>query len=259
LSLPHALEAFRTPTSDLSVRMLALGNAGMFGPRTHLDFFNQASALSDMIDSVRRINHGFSDAVSAFRQAQLPVFDSLSTYRSFFDGAGLVLPHWPKVRLLSAAEKRRRFRDRLKTKTEPAHVKRAKSLVHRYELTLRDILDDVMAREYGEDWPDARLPLCDCKDLLGKWKKRGGDVLEHADYAHYGRIMGHPDHFSAIFANAFADPEMVLSIMKAAGDLRAASHHGRSFTPEDLRDLRVTWKTIESGLLILTDDYEIIV
>lgn len=140
------------------------------------------------------MGRGFSEAVAAFRQSSLPVLDSLSSYRTFFDGTGLILPRWPKVRLLTKAEKRRRFRDRLRAKAEPPHVKRAKSLVHRYELTLRDILDAVMAEEYGEDWAESRLPLCDCRDLLGKWRKRGGDVLDHADYVHYARIMAYPEH-----------------------------------------------------------------
>ncbi|WFU49107.1 hypothetical protein [Sinorhizobium terangae] len=230
----------------------------MLGSRLHIEFFNQASALSDMIEGVNRVGRELSEAVAAFRQFPLPELESLSGYRNFFDGTGLILPRWPKIRLLTKAEKRRRFKDRLKAKSEPAHVKRAKSLVHRYELTLRDILDAVMAEEYGEDWPDTRLPLCDCKDLLGKWKKRGGDVLDHADYVHYGRIMGYPDHFVAIFETAFADPQMVVDLMRTAGNLRAASHHGREFTPEDLRDLRVTWKTIETGLLVFTDDYEFV-
>ena len=42
-----------------------------------------------------------------------------------------------------------------------------------------------------------------------------------------------------------------------AGRLRAASHHPHHFTPEDLRELRLTWRTIEAGLAALVDDFEI--
>ena len=35
--------------------------------------------------------------------------------------------------------------EKLNNNAEPNHVKNAKSLVHPYELTLRDILDDAMA------------------------------------------------------------------------------------------------------------------
>jgi hypothetical protein len=159
--------------------------------------------------------------------------------------------------LLTTAEKRRRFKARLQGRAEPAHVRKAKSLVHRYELTLRDILDAVMADTYGEDWPDSRLPLCDCKDLLGRWRKRGGDVLDHADYAHYARMMSHPEHFEAIFEAGFDDPQALAMLLEDAGRLRAASHHARAFTPKDLRDLRVTWRTIEAGLLAFTADFEV--
>lgn len=72
----------------------------------------------------------------------------------------------------------------------------------------------------------------------------------------------HPDCVqavvAAIFDMAFTHPEMVVDLMKSAGNLRAASDHAREFTPEDLRDLRLTWKTLEAGLMVFTDDYEIV-
>ena len=133
------------------------------------------------------------------------------------------------------------------------------SLVHRYELILREIIDDLMAATYGDDWASARLPECDCKDLLGKWRKRGGDgnVLDHADYAHYARIMTHPDHFAAVFGTGFEDRAQLAELLKGAGKLRSASHHSRVFTIDDLRTLRTVWRTIEAGLIALTGDYDL--
>ncbi|MFC0194728.1 hypothetical protein, partial [Aureimonas pseudogalii] len=89
------------------------------------------------------------------------------------------------------------------------------------------------------------------------WRKRGGDVLDHADYAHYARIMSNPEHFEVVFEAGFDDPAALAALLHDAGRLRAASHHARAFTLEDLRDLRVIWKTIETGLIAFVSDYEV--
>lgn len=253
--LPDAMERFRTPIEPLAGKMLGLRTLDLVGQPAYIEAFARTSAMSNVLSESIRVGRELREATQAFAHGTIPAFDTLGSYRNFLDAAGLQLPHWPRPRLLSTAEKRKRFRERLKEKAEPTHLRRAKSLVHRYELTLRDILDAEMAKAYGEDWAERRLPLCGCKDLLGKWRKRGGDVLDHADYAHYSLIMSHPEHFSAVFEAGFDDPTALAALFKVAGNLRAASHHGRAFTPEDLRDLRVTWRTIETGLLAFADDY----
>jgi len=136
-------------------------------------------------------------------------------------------------------------------------MKKAKSLVHQRERVLRGIIDGVMAEEFGDDWHLERLPLCDCKDLLGRWRRHGKNVLDHADYAHYARIMSHQEHFDHVFSRGFDDPDELAELMIRAGKLRAASHHAGDFTPDDLRDLRVTWRTIDTGLLALLPDYTV--
>ncbi len=256
-ALPTVMETFRTPVDPFADKLLRLQSFDLLRQPAYMEAFARASAVSDVLAESVRVGRELREATQAFALGSIPAFDTLAGYRNFLDAAGLRLPRWPRLRLLSAAEKRRRFKARLQEKTEPAHVKRAKTLVHRYELTLREILDAVMADAYGEDWAEARLPLCDCKDLLGKWRKRGGDVLDHADYAHYARIMSHPEHFEAVFEAGFDDPAALAALLNDAGRLRAASHHHRAFTPEDLRDLRVTWRTIEAGLLAFTGDYEL--
>ena len=262
-ALPDVLEGFRTPTDSFVDRILRLSDSGLgasalaIGRPAQIEAFARASAMADMFAESERLTRGVREAVSVFSITDMPVFANLAGYRSFLDAAGLRLSHWPKRRLLTMAEKRRRLKARLQANSAPPHVKRAKTLVHRYELTLREILDAVMAETYGEDWPDERLPLCDCKDLLGKWKKRGGEVFDHADYAHYARIMSHPEHFQAIFEAGFDDPEAVFDLLKQAGKLRAASHHAHLFTPDDLKALRLTWNQIETGLLALTPDFEV--
>ncbi|MET3524545.1 hypothetical protein [Mesorhizobium abyssinicae] len=257
LALPSALEAFRTPFDLLSSKLVVLDLLGVGDMESHLAAFSRASAFSDLISQSMRVDRDFMAASKAFALSSMPALDTLAEYRRFLDAAGLVLPRWPRLRLLSRAEKRRRFRARLRGKAEAPHIKKAKSLVHRYELTLREVVDAVMADTYGEDWAEARLPLCGCRDLLGRWKKRGGDVLDHADYAHYARIMSNPEHFAAVFEAGFDDPQPLAALLDDAGRLRAASHHAREFTPDDLRDLRITWRTIETGLLAFASDYEI--
>lgn len=262
-ALPDALERFRTPTDDFVDRILRASDTGLgtiafaFSEQPQIEAFARASAMADMFAETDRLTRSVREAVGAFSVTDMPEIAGLAGYRTFLDAAGLRLPRWPRARLLTRADKRRRLKARLQANAEAAHVKRAKSMVHRYELTLREILDAVMAETYGEDWPERRLPLCDCKDLLGKWKKRGGEVFDHADYIHYGRIMSHPDHFEAIFEAGFDDPGAVFDLLRQAGQLRAASHHARLFTPDDLKDLRLTWRQIETGLLALTPDYEV--
>lgn len=257
IALPPVLEQFRTPIEPLSSKLLGLDVLGVGHSAHHLEAFTRTSAVSDLIDHSLRVDRDLLAARQAFILSSMPAFETLAAYRGFLDAAGLALPRWPKLRLLTMADKRRRFKARLQSRAEPPHVKKAKSLVHRYELTLRDILDTLMADTYGQDWAETRLPLCECTDLLGRWRKRGGDVLDHADYTHYARIMSHREHFSAIFEAGFDDPQALATLLNDAGRLRAASHHARPFTPEDLRDLRVTWRTIEAGLLAFTADYEV--
>ena len=80
-------------------------------------------------------------------------------------------------------------------------------------------------------------------------------MLDHADYTHDARIMSHPEHFEAVFEAGFDDPDALTALLNAAGRLRAASHHARTFTQEDLRDVRLTWRTVETGLLAFASDY----
>lgn len=255
-TLHASLDPFRTPVESFANKLLHLQTLDTIRSPAYLDAFIQASTISDVFLQSIRVDHQLQDATRHFAQAAVPPFGSLNDYRQFLDAAGLWLSHWPHTRLLSIGEKRRRLRAKLNNNTEPNHVKNAKSLVHRYELTLRDILDDAMASAYGEDWAAIRLPLCNCNDLLGKWKKRGGEILAHADYAHYERIMSNPEHFEAVFEAGFDDLTALAELIRRAGDLRATLHHCHPFSPEDLRDLRLIWRTIETGLLALTEDYE---
>lgn len=252
--LPAALEIHRSPVEEIALKLLRSPTADFWHSQAHLSLFSAASSISDLYAGSTRATCEVFRANSAMMLEPIGI-GSVAEYRTVLDAAGLILPRWPRVRLLTRAEKRRRFKALLNENVEPPYVRKAKSLVHRYELTFRRVLDDAMAGAYGENWPDERLPHCDCKDLLGKWKRREGDVLDHADYAHYARIVSHPDHFADIFQTAFEDAEEAYKLLITAGRLRARSHHPHDFRPEDLRDLRLTWRTIENALTAL-DEYD---
>jgi hypothetical protein len=197
------------------------------------------------------------EATREFSSFAMPALSSLSEHRAFLDASGLFLSRWPRRRLLTVAEKRRRFRERLQRNTAPRHVKLAKSLVHKYERVLREIIDAAMASVYGDEWAETRLVACDCKTLLGRAASKGGEPLDHADYTHYRMIMCHPQHHAEVFCNGFEDRQALEDLITAAGRLRARSHHAGEFAPEDLRDLRLTWRTLEKGLIALTADFDV--
>ncbi|MFC0238990.1 hypothetical protein [Rhodopseudomonas telluris] len=257
-ALPEVLEHFRTRAELLTWKLSTLPSLDWMQSPSHLSVFNEVSAFSDLVAQSVRVDSTLRSAMTLFSGTLIPDFGGLAGYRQFLDAAGFTLSRWPRVRLLTAAEKRRRFKLTLQQKAETPHLKRAKSIVHRYELILREIIDSAMAETYGEDWAMSRLTVCGCRDLLGKWQNRGGEILDHADYAHYERIMSHPEHFSAVFEAAFDDRDALAELIRRAGQLRARSHHpGHPFTMEDLRDLRLTWRSIETGLLALTPDFDI--
>lgn len=248
--------AYLTSVGSLADKMLGLPTLDVLKSPTHLQAFAQTSSIADFIAASSRVDQRLRDATRLFAEQAIPTFTGLHAYGRFMDAAGLALPHWPNQRLLRSRKKSRRFRERLNENAEPRPARKGKSLIHRYELTLRDILNEAMSATYGNDWPLVRLPACGCKDLLGKWQKRGGNVLDHADYAHYERIMSDPQHFEAIFCVGFDDPEALQLPIKKAGELRAALLHCHEFSKDHLRDLRLTWKTIETGLLAMSDDCE---
>ncbi|HEY0027367.1 MAG TPA: hypothetical protein VGC35_05815 [Allosphingosinicella sp.] len=257
LAMPAALEQYRATASSLAERISLFEPTRMMRDTVMLEAFTRSAAMSDALALASRVDRGLIDAAAAFSDTTMPDLGSLAAHRAFLDSSGLWLLRFPRVRLLTAADKRRRFRARLQRNAEPPHVKRAKSLVHQYERVLRDIIDAAMAAHYGEEWCEERLPMCGCKTLLGRAAARGGDPLDHADYAHYRMIMSDPQHYAEVFSVAFDDPETLAQLIDKAGSLRARSHHAGEFTSEDLRDLRLAWRTIEAGLLALMEDFDV--
>lgn len=253
--LPDILAPYRSTTEELALGLSRTFAVDLWREPAYLETFNKASALAHLYDDSTSVSQLLTEANRSMLLDPIGIA-SLADYRSLLDAAGLRLPRWPRVRRLSTAERRKRFRERMKENVEPPHVRKAKSLVHQYESVLREVLTILMEGEYGEDWAEARLDACGCKDLLGRWKKRGGEVLDHADYAHYERIISNSEHFETVFYQGFDDAETASELIGKAGNLRAASHHARVFTTEDLRDLRIVWRTISTALVALEAGYE---
>lgn len=256
LALPSGLAEFQSSARSLGERMSLFDTDRLMQDKLALQAFAHSAAMSDALWIATRVDRGVVEAARAYATTAMPNLASLAAHRSFLDASGLWLPRFPRIRLLTAAEKRRRMRARLQRNAPPPHVKRARSLVHQYERVLRDIIDAAMAATYGEDWCEERLPKCECNTLLGRAANRGGDPLDHADYTHYRLIMSDPQHHADVFSVGFDDPGALAKLIDDAGRLRARSHHAGEFTPEDLRSLRVVWRTIEIGLTALTDDYD---
>lgn len=260
LRIPDPLAEFRSSIETLSDR-LSLTGTHWLEDRSYLEAFGQASAFADMVASATSASTQLLEAQRTILLEPVPMV-ALHEYRELLDRAGLVLPRWPGRRLLTPGESRRRHQARLRQATPPAHVLQGVSLTQRNEAILRDVFDSAFIEVYGEEWPEARLPLCDCKDLLGKWRKRGGSALSHADFAHYSKMAQHPDHYEHLFFRGFADPDELGALLVRAGALRARSHHphdpSRRFTVADLRELRVVWNTIFTGLNALETETYII-
>jgi len=265
--LPGFLDAHRIGTDIFADRLAIAGLTGSVLPGQwkdpgFLSAFSSAAAMANVMAASTMMNAEIQGMTRSLAAAGIPGNLGLQAYRGVLDAAGLVLPRWPSVRRLSPKEQDERQEKRLRRYRQPPHVGKAKSLVHQYERYLREIIDELMAAEYGEDWPEARLTVCaeepvcrgDARKLLSVWHCEGGNVLDHADYVHYRMIMVQRDHFSAIFSFGFGDdPETVRVLIAEARKLRAASHHAREdFTPQDLQDLRVTWNAIALGLKKLT-------
>lgn len=256
VEMQYSLGRFRPATESLTDKLLQFHSLEVFAQPGNLAAFVQAAAAAEAFRESSRVDSTLVEAAKQFSLVQLPVLYGRSDYSHFLDASGLLLPKWPHPHLLTLGQKRHRLNLKLRGNAESSYERKGNSLVRRYELTLRAVLDEAMYVEYGEDWAESRLPLCDCKDLLGKWRNRGGEPLDHADYAHYRKIMVDPEHFEAVFSEGFDDQDHLANLLKRAGELRSALAHHHPFSPNDLRDLRTTWSLVETGLLAITADYD---
>lgn len=185
--------------------------------------------------------------------ADFPVgLDSVRSTREFLGISGLL--RFPQFRVLTPNEKQNRLRRLMRDSAPPKEVRKAHALIHRNEQLLRFLIDRCMADQYGCDWPQARLPLCECKKLLGKTLDDGESVLDHADYKHYELIMCHDEHFEVALAHHYTDVDSLRAALARLGNLRARALHGRSFVGADLKEMTLLWRVIGVGFAALVHE-----
>lgn len=256
--LDDYLDSFRTSVGPLTDKMLYLNSLDSIRSEERLRSFVQASTVADILGNSLGYGSEAQQALESLARQTIPQFDTVQEYGHMLKAAGIALPHWPHPRLLTIGERRKRLRQKMNAGPDSRHAKKAWTVFQRYELILREIIDDVMTEHYGEDWPHERLAKCGCQTLLGRWNKRGGNLFDHADFAQYIAIMCDEEHFEAVFSSGFEDRDGLRDLLTKAKDLRAAVMHFHAFTKENLRDVRTTWTAIESGLLGLTSEYELV-
>ena len=256
--LDDYLDQFKTSVGPLTDKMLYLNSLESIRSEEHLRSFVQASTVADVLGH----SHGFGfeaqQALAILSQQTIPQFASVQEYGHVLKAAGIALPRWPRLQLLTIAERRKRLRKLRGVNKGSKHRKEAWTVFDRNEQILREIIDAAMTDHYGEDWPLERLERCGCQRLLSRWMAHGGDVLDHADFGHYIYIMCDEEHFEAVFSIGFGELEGLKGLLTKAKSLRIPVMHAQSFTKEDLRDVRTTWKAIEAGLLGLTSEYEVV-
>jgi len=254
LALPGILEEFRSSEAALAARVAEAYRL----PWWHdfqIDTLNTHAALSGVLADVGPVTGNTLYAVDAVLEESLIGFKSLRHATQFLEISGL----WrtPRFRVLTRQDKQRRVRFLLRQNAPPSPVRKAHGLIHRHEKILRVMIENGMERIYGEDWARERLPLCDCKKLLGKTLGADESILDHADYKHYADIMCHPDHFASLFSAGYGDIDALRSMIQRLGQLRALASHARTFTVEDLRELTLLWRTMAKGFVELIDDVEL--
>ena len=251
LDLPVVLDPYRVTDGSLA-RQIAHAQRLSWWEDSLAEALNAHSALSGMFDGIDVVGREAQAAIDSVLSDPLIDLYSVRQAREMLSISGLL--RFPRFRTLTVKEKKQRIKRLIKDNAEPAPVRKAKGLVHRYEKVLRTLIAQCMEDEYGEDWAHERLPECDCKKLLGRPLEGDESVLDHADYKHYELIMCHEEHYEAVFAIAYEDVNALRGMIVRLGQLRARSHHGRTFTAKDLRELATLWRAMEAGFESLIDD-----
>lgn len=251
LELPRHLEQFRQ-ADHIVARQVASASRLAGWLDSHVEIVNSHSALTEMFNRTRFVGRDVLSAIDEVLIDQRLGFVSTRYAMQFLKISGLLRP--PRIRVRTKREKREVLRSLVKESRPSPEVKKAHGLIHRHETVLRAIISRCMEIEYGDDWAQIRLPLCECKTLLGRARDGDEDVLNSADFYHYEKILTHAEHFEAIFSKGFGSPEVVSDLVLQIGRLRSRSHHARNFSAEHLRALTIALRAVEVGLTELVDD-----
>ncbi|MEJ1979034.1 MAG: hypothetical protein WDN49_25835 [Acetobacteraceae bacterium] len=181
--LPGVLDAHRIGTDMFADRLAVAGLTGSVFPGqwkdpSFLSAFGGAAAMANAMSSGSMMNGDIQGAMRSLASAGIPDNFGLQTYRGVLNAAGLILPRWPVIRRLSPKERAERQAKRLRRYRQPPHVGKAKSLVHQYERYLREVIDELMTDQYGDDWADERLAVCAANPA---WRGRCPKAIERLE------------------------------------------------------------------------------
>lgn len=249
--LANLLEQYRVADISLAAQ-LADAHRLSWWDDSCAEALNAHSALSAMFDRIDVVGREAWSAIDSVLSDPFLYLHTVRQARELLNISGLLRA--PRYRILTRKEKRRHIRLLIKDNAMPAPVRKAQGLVHRNEKVLRTLIAQCMEGAYGEDWAKKRLPRCGYQKLLGRPLEGDESVLDHADYKHYELIMYYDEHFEAVFAVAYEDVDALRHMIGRLGQLRVRSHHGRTFTPEDLQELATLWRAMEAGFGGLVDD-----
>lgn len=252
LQLPDYLESSRLSDITFAERLVEAHRQSWWD-EAQIVALNAHTALSSFLDRTTAVDFGMRAAIDATLATPFPEFSSFRSAGQFLEISGLL--RFPKLRQRSHGEKRGRVKEMLQDNKPPRQVRKAHSLFHTYERSMRIIIADAMEEEYGENWAAERLPVCGCKTLLGRTLQEGETVLDSADFYHYRLIMCFAEHYERVFTRGFDDVEELEGMLSRLGRLRGLSHHARTFQPEDLRESATLWRTMEIGLGNLLHDW----
>lgn len=115
---------------------------------------------------------------------------------------------------------------------------RAHDWLQRLESQLRMVIDSLMAKAFGPDWPKTHCP----KDVYEDWKEKkrkaeksgefGLPLIAYADFTHYEKVICKRDNFREVFAPYFGQRESVRESLQRMYLPRVQTMHGRAITLE---------------------------
>ncbi|CCQ74234.1 Swt1 family HEPN domain-containing protein [Magnetospira sp. QH-2] len=137
---------------------------------------------------------------------------------------------------------------------EFARTNRAHDWLTRMEMNLRRFIHRAMTAQYGDDWPDRRLP----NGLADKWKEKQEKarnnrreiqpLIAYADFTDYELIICKRDNWGDVFSTIFHRPENVRESFQRLYPVRVDTMHSRLITQDDELFLFVEIKRLMNAI-----------
>lgn len=112
--------------------------------------------------------------------------------------------------------------------------------LQKLERRLRQFIHNAMTAQYGEDWPNKKLP----PEMRTAWEQKRTQLEKHgtiltffievSDFTDYEKIICRKDLWREVFQPHFLRKESVIESFQRLYPIRLATMHGRLITSEDL-------------------------